>query len=268
MGLQFLNYRQRRVYDEFEFAVFDNEGNFVGEDERLNAFTLVDDIDIRGSGVNFNVGVIARPVSFATIGVSYTSPSFLSFDEESFIDLDADWKVGANSPGGEDISNIDPYQSALFVSEYNLRTPSRLGLGTSLFVGKNGFLTGDVEFVDYRNATINSNDFSSSADNAVVENIYESVMNIKVGGEYRIDNFTMRAGYAIYPSPYQSSDLNEQTNITFGVGYRTLDYFLDFGVVNSERTIAYIPYEIGINQPTTSSDIKNTTVTVTFGLNF
>lgn len=268
MGVQMLNYTQRRTFREFDFAVFDNNGNFIGEDTRLNGFTLYDELDIRGTGINFNTGVIVRPVSFLTVGASYTSPSFISLDEESFTDLDANWKAGAMFADSVDISNIDPYQSALFVSSYNIRTPSKVGLGASLFVGKSGFLTGDVEFVNYASANIKSDDFSESADNDVINDIYESVVNIRVGGEYRIDNFMLRAGYAILPSPFRDSNLGEQTNITFGVGYRTVDYFIDLAVVNSDRIISYVPYEIANNQPIATSDIKNTTVSVTFGLNF
>ena len=269
MGLQFLNYRQRKVYNEFDFATFDNNGNSTGLDSRLSSFTLVEDLDIRGAGVNFNVGIIARPVSFMTVGASYTSPSFLSFEEESFIDLDANWLSGATSPEGDDLNAIDPYQSALFMADFNLRSPSKLGVGAALFVGKSGFLTGSLEFVDYSNATLNSNDFSVSEDNLAINEFYKSVMNIRVGGEYRIQNFMLRAGYSILPSPYENSNLNETTNLTLGAGYRTVDYFLDFGIVNSERTIGYSPYFIDDDfQPVAISDIRNITVTATFGLNF
>ncbi|MDE0471766.1 MAG: hypothetical protein OXH57_07470, partial [Ekhidna sp.] len=269
MGLQFLNYRQRKVYNEFDFATFDNNGNSTGPDPRLGSFTLVEDLDIRGAGVNFNVGVIARPVSFMTVGVSYTSRSFLSFEEESYIDLDANWLSGTKSPEGDDLSAIDPYQSTLFVADFNLRSPSKLGVGTALFVGKSGFLTGNVEFVDYTNATLNSNDFSVSEDNLAISEFYRSVMNIRVGGEYRMQHFMLRAGYSVLPSPYENSNLNETTHLTFGAGYRTTDYFLDFGIVNSERTIGYSPYFIdGDFQPVAISDIRNIMVTATFGLNF
>ena len=167
-----------------------------------------------------------------------------------------------------DLSSIDAYQNDLVVSEYKLRTPSKISLGTSVFVGNSGFLTGDVEFVDYSNARLNSTDFSETADNDVIKETYTSVMNVRVGGEYRLDNFRLRAGYALFPSPYKGSDLQERTNLTFGFGYRTSDYFLDFAMVNSERKSLYSPYDISSDQPIVSSDIKNTSVAVTFGLTF
>ncbi len=266
MGVQVLNYRMRRnfIEDQFEPAPF------------INSISILDDLDVRGAGIDFNFGTIIRPVDFMTIGLSYTSPSFISLDEESFFDVDADWKSGTevtetDANGVEttvDLSTIDPYRSDLRVSEYRLRTPSRLSLGTALFIGNNGFLSGDVEFVDYSNAQINSNDFSESADNDVIDNIYTNVMNVRVGGEYRIDNFRLRAGYALFPSPYRGTDLEDRTNLTFGLGYRTRDYFLDFAVVNSETASLYTPYDIANDQPIVETDIKNTSVSVTFGLTF
>ncbi|MEM6734543.1 MAG: hypothetical protein AAF620_00610 [Bacteroidota bacterium] len=271
MGVQFINYRQQRIYQEFDFGTFNDNGEFI-PDPDLNDFTLIDDLDVSGAGVNFNFGVIARPVNFITVGISYTSPSFLSLNEESFLDLDAGWKVGATADNdGEivDLSTIDPYQGTLFISDYNLRTPSRLGLGATLFLGKKGFLSGDAEFIDYGDANLSSDDFSTSGDNQVIEDIYSSVMNVRLGGEYRINKFMLRAGYAFFPSPYQNSDLNEQTDMSFGFGYRNAHYFLDLGVVNSTRTIEYIPYQsLDEFQPVASSEIENTIVTITFGLNF
>lgn len=270
IGGQILNYRIRRQYEEFDFVVFDNQGNGT-PDDFLNSISIVDELDIRGAGINFNVGAIVRPVDFMTIGISYVSPTFLSLDEENFFDLGANWADGTEVvEGGDtiDISGLEPFRSDLLVSQYNLRTPSKLSVGTALFVGKTGFLTGDIELVDYANASINTSDFSESADNDLIENSYTSVVNVRVGGEYRIDNFRLRAGYAFYPSPYKDSDLQERTSLTFGFGYRTSDYFLDFAVVDSEQTVLYSPYEVGPNQPVVFSDVRNTSVAVTFGLTF
>ncbi|WP_425390161.1 OmpP1/FadL family transporter [Ekhidna sp.] len=269
MGVQILNYRQERFYEEFDFL----QG---GSDlDSLNAIFIDDEISVRGSGINFNAGAIFRPAPFLTIGASYTSPSFMSLDEESFIDLEADWDAGTTyteEVDGEqvtyDLANINPYQSDLFVNQYRLRTPSKVGVGAALFVGKSGFLSGDLEFVDYSRANLNSDDFSTSVDNDIINETYESVMNVRVGGEYRFDNFRLRAGYAYFPDPVKDSGLSDRENITFGFGYRTFDYFIDFAVVSSNQQRQAVPYFIDNDQPAATSDINNTTVSVSFGFNF
>lgn len=275
MGVQLLNYSQRRLYDEFDFVEFDNDGN-DSPDPFINSISLADDVETRGAGVNFNLGAIVRPIPFLLIGVNYVSPTFLSFDEESFFDLSADWVAGTtitetDEDGVEfqtDISTIEPFRSDIFVNEYNLRSPGRISTGATLFVGKGGFLTGDVEFVNYSSASLKSNDFIPDEDNDLIESNYRSVMNIRVGGEYRFDHFRLRAGYSVLPSPYQNSDLQQMSSLSFGFGYRTRDYYLDFAVVNSERVELYSPYEVSIDQPVVTTDVSNTAATVTFGLTF
>ncbi len=269
MGLQFINYKQERSYEEFDFL----QGN--NDLDSLNAIFIDDQIEVRGRGINFNFGTIFRPVNFLTIGASYTSPSFMSLDEESFVDLEADWDAGTTyteTVDGEtvtyDLTNIDPYQSDLFVNNYKLRTPSKVGVGVAAFIGKSGFITGDLEYVDYSRANLNSDDFSTSIDNDIIEDLYESVVNIRVGGEYRFDNFRLRAGYAFLPDPIKDYNLQDRTDVTFGFGYRTFDYFLDFAVVTSKTQREVTPYFSEINQPFGRSDIRRTTVSVTFGLNF
>lgn len=269
MGLQFINYKQERAFEEFDFL----QGN--SDLDSLNAIFIDDQIEVRGRGINFNFGTIIRPVDFLTVGLSYTSPSFMSLDEESFIDLEADWDAGTTfteTIDGEtvtyDLANIDPYQSDLFVNNYKLRTPSKIGLGVAAFIGKSGFLTGDVEYIDYSRANLNSDDFSTSVDNDVIEILYESVVNVRLGGEYRFDNFRLRAGYAFLPDPIKDYNLQDRTDLTFGFGYRTFDYFLDFAVVSSKTQRESTPYFSDLNQPFSRADIRRTTVSVTFGLNF
>ena len=269
MGLQFLNYKQERNYQEFDFL----QGN--NDLDSLNAIFVDDQVEVRGRGINFNFGAIFRPVEFLTIGASYTSPSFMSLDEESFVDLEADWDPGTSyteTVDGEtvtyDLGSIDPYQSDLFVNNYKLRTPSKVGVGVAAFIGKSGFISGDLEYVDYSRANLNSDDFSTSADNDAIEDLYESVVNIRVGGEYRFDNFRLRAGYAFLPDPIKDYNLQDRTDLTFGFGYRTFDYFLDFAVVSSKTQQEATPYFSDVNQPFGRTDIRRTTVSVTFGLNF
>ena len=271
MSTQILNYKETRDYEEFGFGSFDENSDFVS-DSRLNAIYTDSETSIRGVGINFNVGLIFRPIEFITIGATYTSPGFISLEEESFFDFEVDWKSGALYNENSDMIDLDAeerlYQSSLFANQYRLRTPSKLGLGTAFFIGKSGFLTTDLEFIDYSKSEINSDDFSIAEDNDLINSQYQLVMNIRVGGEYRFDNFRLSAGYAFFPDPIKDSSLQERTNISFGIGYRTFDYFLDFAVVSSTTQQQAFPYFIPNDQPVATTDIRNTIVSVTFGLTF
>jgi len=158
----------------------------------------------------------------------------------------------------------------LFSDSYNLKTAPRLTLGTSVFVGKNGFISGDVEFVDYQSMRVKSNDVVADGnDNSAIGSLYNSVINHRLGAEYRIDNVRLRAGYAFYADPYKSSSIDvTQSALTFGVGYRSKDFFADVALVNQSQNEVYAPYNVTSNQPVVNVDHKNTTVSATFGFNF
>lgn len=271
LGIQILNYHRQRSYIENDFVVFDENGEVTGPDENLNSIALDDELNIRGSGINFNAGVIVRPLNFWTIGASYTSPSFLAMDDESFFDLNAQWRQGAISGSDSvDLSSISPYASDIFISSYSLRTPARYSLGTTLFLGNFGFITGDVERVDYSNALLRSDDFSENSDNQVIESLYTHVLNLKLGAEIRFGGVHFRSGYAIYPSPYLGSTLEDQRAISLGLGYRNEDFYIDLAIVERTRSVRYQPYSAydAFPQPEVISDLKNTTASLTVGFNF
>ena len=104
MGIQMLNYKITRRYLESEFVTFDNNGDAFS-DPFIDNISLTDELKVRGAGINFNFGTIVRPVEFMTIGVNYTSPSFISLDEEGFFDLSADWLSGTTITETDDDGN-------------------------------------------------------------------------------------------------------------------------------------------------------------------
>lgn len=270
VGVQTLYFRREREYLENDFRL---PGNVP--DPWLNSIRWTDELIARGAGVNTTFGIIARPVDFITLGVSYQSPTFLTINEESDFSLGANWNnyVYYDSLGTQEyynLSEISAYRPENITrTKYNLKTPSRLNVGGTLFLGKAGFLTADVEFVDYANAQLRSNDFSPFEDNQVIVNAFQSVMNYRLGAEFRMDNIQFRGGYAYYPDPLDND--NDRTFITFGVGYKTADYFVDLAVVNLQTTQAYSPYgfqNLPFESPVVNSEISNTLITVTTGFNF
>ncbi|MEM9337823.1 MAG: hypothetical protein AAGA66_03790 [Bacteroidota bacterium] len=275
MGVQVLNYSRERDYLENEFVFFNDDGDgFLDPD--LNAITILEELRVRGTGINFNGGIIVRPVNFITLGFSYTTPSFVSLDEESFFDLGADWNPGTiitetDADGISqdiDISTIDPFQSDLVISEYTLRSPSRLSIGATAFLGKSGFLSADIERVNYGAAQLTSRDFETAGDNELIEAFYRDVLNIRLGGEYRFGDFRLRGGYSIFPSPYEGASDLERNNVSLGFGYRNRDFFLDFSLINSRYEERYAPYFLGNDTPIATSDVQTTSIVATFGINF
>jgi hypothetical protein len=265
VGFQSLNFVRERSYNENEYLI----GDIV--DPVLNGFTLDDKLVARGSGINTSFGAILRPLDFVTLGITYQSPTYLTVNEESEFTLSTDWGnfdyEDLNFSGDiVSLQGVPSYLSNITESTYQIKTPSRLNLGGTIFVEKAGFISADIEFVDYSSAELQSNTFSVLNDNQVIINDFKSVMNYRVGGEYRMDNIRFRGGYSYNPDP--TGQNNNRKFITGGIGFFTSDYFIDLAMINTKYNQQYSPYFFNGADLTVDSKIQNTMFTITAGLNF
>ncbi|MEQ9232059.1 MAG: hypothetical protein RIF46_15350, partial [Cyclobacteriaceae bacterium] len=146
LGIQTLYNRMEREYTESEFLFGDEI------DPWINSIALNEEIVSRGTGLNTTFGLIVRPIDFITAGVSFESPTYLTINQESTQDLDANWGdyFYQDFQGNTfDLLNWDPYVSTVHRTKFKLKTPARVNLGATIFIGKSGFISGDVEMVDY-----------------------------------------------------------------------------------------------------------------------
>lgn len=273
LGIQSINYNQERTYIEDQFAFEDGNGGFI-IDDLINEIRMDDELSITGIGINATAGIIVRPVDFFRFGLSYTTPTFNALNEESETTFVADW----NSSYSYDIgSKIVPLgvisnqgENDLILSNYTLRTPSKLSIGTAFFIKKAGFITTDIEFLDYSNAQIKSNDFNVTADNRTINSLYKSSVNYRIGGEIRFDIFRFRAGYSYQGDPFTSTDIdNSVSRISGGLGYRVQDYYIDLAVTNTRANATFAPYNLADGtSPLSETKNRSTNVAVTLGFNF
>ena len=165
--------------------------------------------------------------------------------------------------------------SDLFLSNFGLRTPLKVGGGATFFFGKHGFISADVDWVDYSGARISSKDFDVDPDNFVIQDIYTSTINYRLGGEGRIKNWRVRAGYAHMGDPFLSNTGLDQSSqqLSAGFGGQFKAIRVDFSLVSRSFTTVYRSYQVldsnGFNYgPLT--EIKNsiTSAQVTVGVNF
>lgn len=271
LGVQTLNYERRRFYTESEFLSEDGNGGFVN-DSRISSITINDELSINGTGINGTFGMIVRPVNIMTIGISYTTPTYFSLKDESGFTTTANWNNYEYND--ETTLGTETYVSDILISNYNLKTPGRLNLGASVFLGKKGFITGDVEFVDHGSAILQSNnaEIDMNDDNQEIITQYGSVINYRLGAEFRLQDFRFRGGYNYMGDPYNNQNGFDRSRsfTTFGVGFRQKDFFIDLAVVNSLFDQYYSPYEMPdiADQPVIKVKNNNTSISATFGLNF
>lgn len=244
IGFTSLDYEQERLYREFPSEAV------------LNNFVLRDIREINGSGFNLGVGLIFRPVNEVTIGFSYESPTFYNIEDASAIDLFTDF---------DSVTFNDGVTFAPF--DFDLRTPSRFKGGLTYFFGKSGFISADVEFLDYSKNHFNDGSGFLDGDNNEIDNTFQSAVNYSIGGEYRYDIFRFRAGYAYYDDPIEGIDDLDRSrqSISAGLGFKLKRYFVDFAVVNTWFDSSIRPYP---GAPLAITDNNTTNAMLTFGLNF
>ena len=258
LSLVNVRYEQQRTYSET-----------AASDPSFTSLTLADQFTTKGSGINFRIGAIYKPVDALRLGASIQTPTFYSLTDNYNTSLLVNYKPGALT---------DPNQTQLSGNtvpgtyDYNLTTSFRANGGIAYFIGKYGFITADVEFVNYGSASFNQDDDFSvfSNINNRISNTYQGAMNYRVGAEARFDIFRVRGGFALYGDPYRTSTFDrDRTYFTGGIGIKESNYFLDAAYVHSKYNSIYSPYQLDDNsQPVVETKVKNASFVVTAGFNF
>jgi len=270
VGFTSIRYERNTTFTESNYH-YKNNPTF----NPLTSMQLAEDLVINGSGVNATLGAIARPVDMIQVGLSYTTPTLYQLVDTYSGSMNSAWNnFDYYGDGSKILTPADGYQYTDNVeSDYTLHTPGKLNLGVTAFFQKKGLITADVEMVNYGNARYSSPTpglVSYSQENDAIKLIYKSVFNYRVGGEYRLKDFRLRAGYSYMSDPYtssiQSGVNNAISSITSGVGYRGQKFYIDMAAIFSSGNTPYRPYAVNSStSPLVIVQNKNTTLMLTLG---
>jgi len=253
IGLLTLDYQERRTYSE------------VRSGASLQDFTLKENVDVTGAGINATLGIMFRPIDMVIIGAALTTPSFYMFDDLYDASLTSNFNSYYYAPENRQLTT-EQALSDIYSSSYQLRTPLKFNTGTTVFIGKHGFITGEVEFLDYSTNHLSSNDFQTVDDNQIMDNYFTSVVNYKLGAEFRRGIFRLRGGFSHQSDPSKINDVNAEVNsITFGGGIRLPKFFIDLGIVTSSYNSKVRPFASSMYN---TVENKRVSALVTTGFNF
>jgi len=258
IGVTSLNYNSTNMFNETG-VVNIGEGTVPVYVNRDYNSTYTQYQNTKGAGVNAKVGLIYKIEENVRLGAQITSPTWMSVDDA--------FSEGLNTQ----LSNGTKYSS--FSPDYNLtytmRTPFKAAGGLSVFLGKAGFITGDIEYINYSSTRINNNDsFDASYDNSVIRNTYKGAVNIRGGAEIKVaSNFMLRGGYGLLGSPLKTDGKNT-TIATGGLGYRFGTYFIDAAYQHVSGSQIINPYLLGNASPAANVTRTNDNLFLTLGLRF
>lgn len=237
----------------------------------LDNFTLTEDVEVKGTGINLTAGIIYKPNDIIRFGASVITPTWYSLSDSYTPRIQAIYEYpeffgpDVDREQNHSITDLEAYA-------YNLTTPLSVSGGLALFAGKNGFITADVTYSTYNTIRLNSDDDNFEGENNFISRNYQPTINTKIGGEFRKDIFRVRAGVGYQTDPYKdmADDLNRaRLNFSAGAGVRLPDFYIDLAVVHNRFNSGYTPYTIA-NQATPPVTTKNrlTNAVLSFGMFF
>lgn len=210
----------------------------------LDNYTYNESLSTNAIGVNLKVGTIFKPTNALRLGFAFHSPTIYAIDEEFDYAIDLE-------PG---FADHNTYYTPVQEFSYNMRTPYKLIGSFAYIFGASGLISFDYEFTDYASMRFKSKSSNSVGDvefmselNNQIKETFTATHNLRIGAEIKpTEVISLRAGAALYQSPYSSNYLN--SNDTFysfsgGLGYRMNNMFIDFAyMLRREKYIQSLYY--------------------------
>ncbi len=247
LNSHFINYENSTEFSELN----DNDGS-----ETTDVY-FGNTLYSNGDGFSFQIGAIAKPSDNIRVGLTYDSPAWFTVREETTQYLETNNSFDEFVSVSPQIINVYP--------EYHFRTPSKFNGSFAYLFGKKGLVSFDYSWKDYSNMRYRSNyDIEFGDLNDLISSEMKSSSTFRVGGEYRIANLSLRAGYRYEQSPFENeNNAGDLNGYTGGLGY-------SFGNFNVDLAYSFANYSDGttgsINQVNIDRDLSNVVLSLTFGL--
>lgn len=248
-------------------SLYENNNNPLNPNTQPTISNIVFDnqLSTYGSGFSFNLGAIYKVTNSFRLGASYESPTWYNLNDELVQDLYTYDNV--NVPSGDESRY---FGSPIFIfPTYRLRTPSKITGSATYIFNKKGLISIDVATKDYSNIQFkntNQNDFSdlNSQMSTEMKNAYE----IRVGGEYKIKQWSIRGGYRFEESSYVvDTAMGDLTGYSAGLGYNFGENRLDLSYSNTHRNYNQNLISSGMTDPTRIRNVQDN-ITLTYSINF
>jgi hypothetical protein len=270
IGLPILTYKSTTAITEV-----DESGN------TNNNFNYMQQMIYRtttGAGFNAKLGAVILPRnSNVRLGLAYHTPTWYALEDEYIFTMRSDVEnlFGAGNgvlSQGEDGTNADN----TLISGYSIRTAGKVVGSASYIFGRSGFLTADIEHVGYNKMRIRYDgdaQYSTQITNVVAQQ-HANAINVRLGAEVRVNQFSYRAGGAFNGNPYGGNSNYgnaSSSQISLGAGFRSTSFFVDVALAvrrQTTREFIYVVQNSGnLNTPATVNR-NSTLAAATIGWKF
>lgn len=266
LGINTLRYKQTGMYTEISDTPV-SDGIIFDDEWYLDNMT-----EIEGTGVNFRVGAIVRPVDVLRIGASIETPTHYNINEYNNVTIGFDGKEMK-----EDYDGVPAI--------YDLRTPLKFKAGLGFVVGKRALIDLDYQYENFQKTRLKIDDMNFDSETDVAEERMCKTHTIKLGTEVQVaDGFFLRAGFAYASKPITNYTADEAWGllnfrpltipqqsiyVTGGAGYKGEHFFCDLAYA-FRNTHNYLYDFLPLNDGDTAleENLKTRNIIATFGWRF
>ncbi len=192
--------------------------------------------DASGYGYGATIGILAKPSKVLSLGLTFKTANKITFEGKAKIPSIAYIGLNPESNFSRDIT-----------------WPMWIGAGVAFKPEEELIFTADIQWTQWSKEKVIKTDYDDYTWQQLLEPAeadkmkfyWEDKMQIRFGVEYLLSkNITLRGGYYYDPAPAPDKTMNillptyTFNVLTFGLGYKTEDIFLDFGfeyLIGKER---------------------------------
>ena len=251
LNSHFLNYER----STFLYEQNDNTGSVV------NQVGFENNIITNGSGFSFQLGTIYKLSNEFRVGFTYDSPTWMTITEET-----SQYIETVRVEAGENVLQIVDPQIVNLFPDYNLQSPGKVTGSLAYIFGKQGLISFDYSRKDYSKTKFKpKSDAYFRAQNDIIANNLTAAATYKLGGEYKVNQFSFRGGYRFEESPYKDGKtVGDLSGYSMGLGYNFGNTKLDLTYDAYNQSREHQLYNTGLTEAT-SIDANNSNITLTLG---
>jgi hypothetical protein len=244
------------------FSVFESNNNpLYDTGTTISRLRFDNNINTLGNGFSFNLGAIVKPTDYLRVGLSYESPSWYRLTD------DVTQGVSTRHITNNIESSAASYQPTIVYDAYKVQTPDKWTGSLAFIYQKKGLVSLDVSRKNYAATRLKpKNDFQGL--NSYMNDVLDEAFEVRLGGEYKIKQVSLRAGYRFDQSPYKVDQaFGDLTGYSGGLGYSFGENRIDLAYTYEHRNMNQALISSGMNDPARISRYNNN-VTLSYSINF
>lgn len=238
------------------------EGSTQTTQNGVTETLFTNDLYTYGNGFSFNIGGMAKITEELRAGLSYQSPTWYNLNDE----FEQYMESVVTEDGTANYVDASPYVITVY-DKYRLKTPGKINASLAYVFGQSGLIN-----VDYSRTDYTAMKYGKGDEFAVINNFYKDHLQasneIRIGGEYIINAWSLRAGYRWQQSPYKDKEMmSDLSGISAGFGYSFGNKRIDLAYMYVQQKYATPMITSGLNDMAKITQ-KNNMISLSYNVYF